>query len=99
MREVTRAENSGFCFGVKQAIEKTEEQVRLNKMGKRIFTCGPLIHNKLVTDDLESKGVFILTDLDEATVKRYKLATLGVYVQSVQNFSPAEKAGIKKADI
>ena len=27
MREVTRAENSGFCFGVKQAIEKTEEQV------------------------------------------------------------------------
>ena len=37
MREVIRAENSGFCFGVKQAIEKTEEQVKLNKEGKRIF--------------------------------------------------------------
>ena len=41
MREVTRAANSGFCFGVKQAIEKTEEQVRLNKLGKKIYTCGP----------------------------------------------------------
>ena len=67
IREVVRAANSGFCFGVKQAIEKTEEQVRLNKEGKRIFTCGPLIHNKLVTDDLESKGVSILNNLDEAT--------------------------------
>ena len=67
MREVTRAENSGFCFGVKQAIEKTEEQIKLNKEGKKIYTCGPLIHNKLVTDDLESKGVFILNDLDDAT--------------------------------
>ena len=66
MREVTRAENSGFCFGVKQAIEKTEEQVRLNENGKKIYTCGPLIHNKLVTDDLESKGVFILESLDDA---------------------------------
>ena len=67
MREVIRAENSGFCFGVKQAIEKTEEQVKLNKEGKRIFTCGPLIHNKLVTDELESKGVYILKNLDDAT--------------------------------
>ena len=67
IRDVVRAANSGFCFGVKQAIEKTEEQVRINKDGKRIFTCGPLIHNKLVTDDLESKGVSILNNLDEAT--------------------------------
>ncbi len=67
IREVVRAANSGFCPGVKQAIEKTEEQVKLNTTDKRLFTCGPLIHNKLVTDDLESKGVYILTDLDEAT--------------------------------
>ncbi len=66
IREVVRAQNSGFCFGVKQAIEKTEEQVKLNTSGKRIFTCGPLIHNKLVTDDLESKGVYILNNLDDA---------------------------------
>ena len=26
MKEIIRAEHSGFCFGVKQAMEKTEEQ-------------------------------------------------------------------------
>lgn len=38
-------------------------------------------------------------DLDEATVKVYKLASLGVYIQNVQNFSPAEKAGLQVGDI
>ena len=27
MREIRRAENSGFCFGVKRALMKTEEQI------------------------------------------------------------------------
>ena len=27
-REILTAANSGFCFGVKQAIEKTEEEIR-----------------------------------------------------------------------
>ena len=67
MTEIIRAENSGFCFGVKQAIEKTEKQIENNKNGKKIYTCGPLIHNKLVTDDLEARGVSILTNIDDAT--------------------------------
>ena len=40
MAEIIRAENSGFCFGVKQAIEKTEQQIYNNK-DKKIYTCGP----------------------------------------------------------
>ena len=38
-------------------------------------------------------------DLDEQTVKYYKLSALGVYVKSVQDFSPAEKAGLQVGDI
>ena len=38
-------------------------------------------------------------DLTDAMVQRYKLSCLGVYVQTVQNFSPAEKAGLKSGDI
>lgn len=67
MTDIVRAENSGFCFGVRQAIEKTEEQAAKNKDGRRIYTCGPLIHNRLVTDELQSKGVNILTDLSQAS--------------------------------
>ncbi len=66
MREIILAENSGFCFGVRQALEKTEKQIELNSKRKKIYTFGPLIHNKLVIDDLERKGVSILENIDDA---------------------------------
>lgn len=52
-------------------------------------------YNKVLRPYIGISGI----DLDESTVKRYKLSTLGVYIQSVQNFSPAEKAGLKSGDI
>ena len=66
-REILTAANSGFCFGVKQAIEKTEEEVRRKAESSspgRIYTWGPLIHNKTVTDGLKEKGVSILDSLE-----------------------------------
>ena len=38
-------------------------------------------------------------DLTDSIVEKYKLSSLGVYVQSVENFSPAEKAGLQAGDI
>ena len=64
VREIKRAENSGFCFGVKRAINKTEEQIALSG-GRTIYTCGPLIHNRFVTDDLAARGAHIITSLNE----------------------------------
>ena len=55
MKEITRAENAGFCFGVKQAIEMAEQAAE--KAGNRIFSMGSLIHNERVTKDLEKKGI------------------------------------------
>ena len=66
MIEIIRAKNSGFCFGVRQAIDKTEEQINNNQHGKKIYTFGPLIHNRLVTEELRTKGVDILKNIDEA---------------------------------
>ena len=65
MRKITRAENAGFCFGVKQAIEKAEKAAADGEPG-RIFSMGPLIHNERVTGDLEAKGIKIIDSLDEA---------------------------------
>lgn len=63
--EIILAKNSGFCFGVKQAIKSAEEQAEINK-GKTIYTCGPLIHNAMVTSKLEEKGIKIIDSLLEA---------------------------------
>ena len=52
-------------------------------------------HNKVLRPYIGITGI----NLDEQTVKAYKLATLGVYVRNVQNFSPAEKCGLQSGDI
>ena len=52
-------------------------------------------YNKVLRPYIGISGI----DLDDSTVKRYNLASLGVYIQSVQNFSPAEKAGLQSGDI
>ena len=65
MEKIIRAEHAGFCFGVRQAIQKTEKQIEKQKEG-RIFTCGQLIHNRFVTDDLEKKGVCSISGIEEA---------------------------------
>ncbi len=69
MAEIIRAEHSGFCFGVKQAIEKTEQQIKLKREEKlkgNIYTCGQLIHNRFVTDNLKNRGVGVIFDPEEA---------------------------------
>ena len=69
--EIITADHAGFCFGVRRAIELTEEQIRLNR-GKsddqknRLFTCGQLIHNSAVTERLRENGVGEIKSLDQA---------------------------------
>jgi len=52
-------------------------------------------HNKVLRPYIGITGI----NLDENMVKQYKLAALGVYIRSVQNFSPAEKSGLQAGDI
>ncbi|MDD4565206.1 MAG: bifunctional 4-hydroxy-3-methylbut-2-enyl diphosphate reductase/30S ribosomal protein S1 [Eubacteriales bacterium] len=61
------AEHSGFCFGVKEALKKAEQTIKDNSENNiRIYTCGPLIHNKTVTDELQGKGIHIINSPEEA---------------------------------
>ena len=60
--EVILAKSSGFCFGVKRAVDKVYEQT---EQGKKIYTYGPIIHNEEVVKDLEEKGVKVLEGKDK----------------------------------
>ena len=51
-------------------------------------------HNKVLRPYIGISGI----NLDESTAKKYNL-TVGVYVKTVQNFSPAEKAGLQSGDV
>lgn len=64
---VTVAPGAGFCPGVKKAIDCVLE---LEAAGKKpVYTIGPLIHNKQVTDSLEAKGITAIETLDQAKDK------------------------------
>ncbi len=52
--KVNIAENAGYCFGVRLAVNTAEENAA--KYG-HIYTLGHIIHNKNVVKELESKGV------------------------------------------
>lgn len=59
-KEVILAPHSGFCFGVKRAIGIAQNEAA------GAYTCGPLIHNKRVTEDLRAAGIGEIESLAEA---------------------------------
>ena len=63
MKKIELAKTAGFCFGVNRAVEMTYELVN---SGKKVSTLGPLIHNPVVIEDLEKKGVRVLTSPEQA---------------------------------
>ena len=99
MKEILVAENSGFCFGVKQAIEKTEEQIKRKEKGEitgRIYTCGPLIHNRLVTNDLALRGAGIINSVSEGVSG--DVVIVRSHGETRSFFEEAEEAGITVVD-
>ncbi len=61
--EIKIAEEAGFCFGVKRAVDLTRNAVK--KYGKPVFTYGELIHNKYFLKKLENEGIFIKNKIEE----------------------------------
>lgn len=56
------ADNAGFCFGVKRAVE--EALKAQSKYNKKIYTLGPLIHNNDVINYLIDNNIYPI-ELDE----------------------------------
>ena len=53
--EVVLAKTSGFCFGVRRAVDTVYEQIDQSEKTGAIYTYGPIIHNEEVVKDLEKK--------------------------------------------
>ncbi len=61
--KIAVAHKAGFCFGVARAVKIAYEIAEENR--KNVCTYGMLIHNKDVTDDLESKGIRCIETLTD----------------------------------
>lgn len=84
-KRVILAKGTGFCFGVKRAIEMAE--AALEKKGP-IYSLGSIIHNRQVVRDLASRGLKVLKGIG-----RVKSGTV---IISSHGVSPKTKRGLIK---
>jgi (E)-4-hydroxy-3-methyl-but-2-enyl pyrophosphate reductase len=66
--EILLAQHSGFCFGVKRAIQMAMEA---SEHEQPIYTLGPLIHNPQMVEELKQHGIIPVEnpeDLHDSTV-------------------------------
>ena len=58
--EIIKAKHSGFCFGVKRAIDET-----MKLKGDKNFILGDIIHNESVIAALKEKGIITLEKISD----------------------------------
>ncbi|HZK01198.1 MAG TPA: bifunctional 4-hydroxy-3-methylbut-2-enyl diphosphate reductase/30S ribosomal protein S1 [Tissierellaceae bacterium] len=58
--KIILAEHSGFCFGVKRAVNKTISELKSDS--NKLYSYGPLIHNPQEVNRLEDEGLITLDD-------------------------------------
>jgi 4-hydroxy-3-methylbut-2-enyl diphosphate reductase len=62
VHEVRIAKRTGFCYGVREAIDKAKEA---SAAGKTTHTLGQVVHNEGVIRDLQASGVRTVDTLDD----------------------------------
>ena len=65
--EIIIGTTSGFCHGVRNAVDKATEE--LEKSKDQVYCLGELVHNKQVTISLEEKGIKFIENIEEAKGK------------------------------
>jgi 4-hydroxy-3-methylbut-2-enyl diphosphate reductase len=64
--KIITAENCGFCFGVKKAVDILQNEIELSgKTNARIYLLGKIIHNNSFIGDLTKKNVVIIDGDDD----------------------------------
>lgn len=63
---MTKTKHSGYCFGVKRALNIAEDILKKNKNSKvKVFTLGSIIHNSGVINDMARKGLISAKKIDQ----------------------------------
>jgi 4-hydroxy-3-methylbut-2-enyl diphosphate reductase len=62
VNEIRIAKRTGFCYGVREAIDKAKEA---SAAGKSTHTLGQVVHNEGVVHDLQALGIRTVDSLDD----------------------------------
>lgn len=88
------ADSSGFCFGVKRAIDLAEDIASKNN---NVYTFGPLIHNPQEVLRLEKGNIKVVEDYSKIDEGVLVLRTHGIPLDIYKNLSKKENIKIVDA--
>lgn len=63
--EIQVGKTSGFCFGVRNAVDKTNEILK-KEQNKKIYCLGELVHNKTIVNQLKKDGLIFIDTIEQA---------------------------------
>jgi len=92
------AENCGFCFGVRRAVDTVYELRKKTK--KKICIVGELIHNTVFIKRLENDGIFCISEEDALSIENPENTVLVIRTHGVTKQTEAElrKTGCEIVD-
>ncbi|MEW6012542.1 MAG: 4-hydroxy-3-methylbut-2-enyl diphosphate reductase [Elusimicrobiota bacterium] len=90
------AKNAGFCPGVNNAINKVIELSE--KTGKKIYTFGPLIHNKDVIKNLTERGIKAIEDISEIKDKENSILVIRAHGIPPETEKKLKESGLNIVD-
>ena len=73
--KVSLAKKTGFCFGVKRAVDMAEVALEDNSS---IASLGSIIHNEQVVRDLSKKGLKVVKDIDDVKADAVVISSHGI---------------------
>lgn len=88
-------QNSGFCFGVVQAISKAETALR--ELGGEVYSLGDIVHNRVEVQRLEELGLRTVTHDDMANLQGRDLF-IRAHGEPPTTYRRAEELGIRVID-
>lgn len=63
--QIIRGKHAGFCMGVALALKKLDHVIHEFKNSRKIYTLGPIIHNKQVMDHYKDLGVLPVDNIEK----------------------------------
>lgn len=79
------ANNAGFCFGVKRAVDMTTSELSISNTD--VYSLGPLIHNAQVVKRFEEEGLKTIEDIDGIKDGRIIIRSHGVTKSTINRIN------------
>ena len=96
MTEIKISEYSGFCFGVKRAVDMINASI--DSRDKKIFCLGELIHNRIFNQTLTDRGVTFISVEDIDSLPKDALVFLRAHGTTKQLVEKLDALGIEYVD-